>query len=225
MSHNLAKQMAIICYGCKDMAWTDHIEHESEAWYVTYRFAHFCFIPLFPCGRGKLLQKSTGSGYKIAHTCSTLMKNWAYSCPCCCGGLCTEDGPVASDADRARYIQIINGARAISEPGRNQCPNGHPLTAFQVPSDVLCCDACGNKISQGATLYGCRTCDYDECESCHGEATPEASTAPSQVDTESEGESVVTMEASTESSPADVEFGIPTVEKSQTSTAPAQTEM
>merc|ERR1711933_309307 len=93
------------------------------------------FIPLFPCGRGKLLQKSTGSGYKIPHRCSTLMRNWACSCLCRCGGLFTEDGPDASEEERAYYIKIINEGRAVSESGAEQCPNGHPLSAFQVPSN------------------------------------------------------------------------------------------
>lgn len=42
----------------------------------------------------------------------------------------------------------------------------HPLTPFLTPSAGFTCDECGKPMPQGASLLGCRTCNYDRCADC-----------------------------------------------------------
>jgi len=52
------------------------------------------------------------------------------------------------------------------------CPGGHPLQAARTPHDACWCSVCGHTFRQGTVLYGCRHCDYDECEQCLAKAAP-----------------------------------------------------
>jgi len=153
------------------MAWTDHFEHEGDAWYVTFPFAHICYVPLFPCGSAKLMKQGADSGFRIPCSCSTLMTNWAYSSPCCCFGLLTYDGPAASEAAKQPYTDIISGKKPRSLcPAESRCPNGHLLTVTQASHAGFVCDVCKRRVEQGATLYSCRACDYDVCQACQLQA-------------------------------------------------------
>eukprot|EP01084_Bolivina_argentea_P172020 297991_1 len=51
------------------------------------------------------------------------------------------------------------------------CPGRHGLKAFNTPN-VYHCSVCHGTFSQGTTMYGCRSCDYDLCDSCNSGATP-----------------------------------------------------
>lgn len=49
------------------------------------------------------------------------------------------------------------------------CPGRHQLKPFQ--SDVdgqYTCSRCLKETPASSTLYGCRICDYDECNDCNG---------------------------------------------------------
>lgn len=47
------------------------------------------------------------------------------------------------------------------------CPGGHHLRAAKTPDGACCaCDSCGQDIQECTILYGCRDCNYDECEAC-----------------------------------------------------------
>lgn len=58
------------------------------------------------------------------------------------------------------------------------CPAGHQLQKFQTPSDKHTCDLCGNRFSRGATMYGCRPCDFDACCKCQSAKESPHGTAP-----------------------------------------------
>lgn len=58
-----------------------------------------------------------------------------------------------------------SGGSAKSGPGYD-CPRKHGLTRFTAHHEGFGCDVCETSQSKGATLYGCRQCDYDVCASC-----------------------------------------------------------
>jgi hypothetical protein len=48
----------------------------------------------------------------------------------------------------------------------SNCPGCHGLRLFNTPDPGWWCSVCEKEHPQGASFYGCRTCDYDECEKC-----------------------------------------------------------
>jgi len=50
-----------------------------------------------------------------------------------------------------------------------KCPAGHGLIKFATPCAGYMCDECDQSFDQGATLHGCRKCNYDVCEKCLGD--------------------------------------------------------
>ncbi|CAK0875390.1 unnamed protein product [Prorocentrum cordatum] len=54
---------------------------------------------------------------------------------------------------------------ADAEP---RCPQGHPLRAARAPNDTYVCDRCKAAVPKGTVLWGCRRCNYDECQACCG---------------------------------------------------------
>eukprot|EP01084_Bolivina_argentea_P147658 258304_1 len=48
----------------------------------------------------------------------------------------------------------------------NECPQGHQLTEFQPKRYGFSCDGCGDSALPTDSLYGCRQCNYDLCETC-----------------------------------------------------------
>ena len=54
------------------------------------------------------------------------------------------------------------------------------LTAFQTPRDSFNCDGCQKRINAGATLHGCRSCNYDVCGDCFAAAAVVARVSPPQ---------------------------------------------
>lgn len=50
-----------------------------------------------------------------------------------------------------------------------ECPKGHKLDAFWTSEDRWSCSTCKKTFEKGTLLYGCRTCNYDECASCLNE--------------------------------------------------------
>ena len=49
----------------------------------------------------------------------------------------------------------------------HKCPAGHRLLGAHVPRQGGMCDVCRVRVRQGTLLYGCRPCNYDECEKCY----------------------------------------------------------
>lgn len=184
--------MFCIVYGRRHFSWTDHFEYEGDQWYVTFPFAHICYIPLFPCGSGKLLMKGTDSGFRIPYSCMALTTNWALSCPCCCCGMLTDDAPAASEASKQRYIDLID----VAKPRRpclaeSLCPDGHPLTISYAPNSSFGCDVCGCRLEQGAKIHSCRACNYDVCEACQQQAEGSSSDSSEESDNDEEAETAV----------------------------------
>eukprot|EP01084_Bolivina_argentea_P235775 396621_1 len=53
----------------------------------------------------------------------------------------------------------------------NNCPGKHGLIEFITLEIGYRCDGCKQSmLPQGTTMYGCRTCDYDLCVTCHNES-------------------------------------------------------
>eukprot|EP00466_Bigelowiella_natans_P010614 jgi/Bigna1/87866/estExt_fgenesh1_pg.C_250072 len=47
------------------------------------------------------------------------------------------------------------------------CRNGHQLKQFDAPHASYVCDVCKKSAKLHETLFGCRKCDYDECNDCY----------------------------------------------------------
>lgn len=77
-----------------------------------------------------------------------------------------EDGPAtieASPRDRASD----NGTPTAAQPiVHSNCPQKHGLKLFKTPDPGWWCSVCEREHGKGAPFYGCRKCDYDECEAC-----------------------------------------------------------
>lgn len=43
------------------------------------------------------------------------------------------------------------------------CPGKHELTQFITEDDKYFCDVCSEGQVEGATMFGCRICEYDAC--------------------------------------------------------------
>jgi tetratricopeptide (TPR) repeat protein len=82
---------------------------------------------------------------------------------------CTEVAELLIEADAAhdRAKCIITAARAqgLAEVSAAVC--SHELEAHNTTADYWTCNECGEEQVKGATLYGCRLCDYDQCEKCY----------------------------------------------------------
>jgi len=48
----------------------------------------------------------------------------------------------------------------------SNCPGNHGLRLFRTPDYGWWCSVCRKGHPEGAAFYGCRECDYDECEQC-----------------------------------------------------------
>eukprot|EP00931_Biecheleriopsis_adriatica_P093565 TRINITY_DN6729_c0_g2_i3.p1 TRINITY_DN6729_c0_g2~~TRINITY_DN6729_c0_g2_i3.p1 ORF type:complete len:837 (-),score=172.01 TRINITY_DN6729_c0_g2_i3:70-2580(-) len=46
------------------------------------------------------------------------------------------------------------------------CPSGHSLKSFATQEKGYQCDGCSSKLEKGATMYGCRKCNFDLCSRC-----------------------------------------------------------
>lgn len=55
---------------------------------------------------------------------------------------------------------------SAATPVRTTCPGNHKLNVFATQKPSFVCDTCRTKFGIGATLHGCRECDWDICESC-----------------------------------------------------------
>jgi len=51
-------------------------------------------------------------------------------------------------------------------PVTSNCPGMHGLWWFRTPDRGWWCSRCQREHPTGTSFYGCRSCDYDECEAC-----------------------------------------------------------
>jgi len=58
-------------------------------------------------------------------------------------------------------------ASGCAEPAAvRQCPARHKLSAFETQEAGWTCSTCSREFARGTRLFGCRQCDYDECDRC-----------------------------------------------------------
>lgn len=62
-------------------------------------------------------------------------------------------------------VVAVAGVSGEDTPGP-RCPQGHPLKPARVPSSDCRCDVCEATVPRDTILWGCRSCDYDECQLC-----------------------------------------------------------
>lgn len=49
------------------------------------------------------------------------------------------------------------------------CPNMHELTELTTPFPGFGCNACGATLPAGSLMYGCRRCNFDQCDKCYND--------------------------------------------------------
>lgn len=80
----------------------------------------------------------------------------------------------AQEEERATTAEETDSAAAVPQPSPNSrgrvvhsnCPGLHGLRLFRTPDNGWWCSICEREHPKGAAFYGCRACDYDECERC-----------------------------------------------------------
>ena len=61
----------------------------------------------------------------------------------------------------------VSPIKSVSASSKiENCPGQHGLTRFSTPHSSFRCDVCKKRFPTGATMYGCRRCNYDVCQSC-----------------------------------------------------------
>merc|ERR1719482_1264382 len=72
----------------------------------------------------------------------------------------------------AQFLEVVQPAPTLltsdgcARGKDHACPSGHILKRHAAPSSDYRCDVCGKEVAEGETLWGCRLCDYDECQHC-----------------------------------------------------------
>merc|ERR1719326_415049 len=75
------------------------------------------------------------------------------------------------------------------EQGVVYAPSGKPLVPFETHHNGFWCDVCKVKVPKGTTMYGCRKCDYDMCNTCYFEAAAETNQPEDACEISQEAES------------------------------------
>merc|ERR1712232_804289 len=72
----------------------------------------------------------------------------------------------------AQFLEVVQPAPTLltsdscAQRKAHICPSGHVLERHSAPNSDYECDVCGKEVTEGATLWGCRLCDYDKCQQC-----------------------------------------------------------
>merc|ERR1712054_471069 len=72
----------------------------------------------------------------------------------------------------AQFLEVVEPAPTLltsdscAQRKAHTCPSGHVLERHAAPNSDYTCDVCGKEVAAGETLWGCRLCDYDECQQC-----------------------------------------------------------
>jgi hypothetical protein len=59
---------------------------------------------------------------------------------------------------------------AANRPRAKTCPDGHELEGCKMPRAGGWCDGCHASVELGQHMMSCRSCNYDVCDSCFGQA-------------------------------------------------------
>ncbi|CAE6918801.1 nphp3 [Symbiodinium natans] len=76
----------------------------------------------------------------------------------------TVEGAACDAEDDELELTIATLQSLEAEPG---CPNGHALDPHVAVGAGFSCDRCSGTVGHGTPLYGCRDCNYDECQQCY----------------------------------------------------------
>ncbi len=63
------------------------------------------------------------------------------------------------------FPPVVPARAARSTGSVDDCPGCHGLFRFMTPHAGFVCDSCDRSMPQGSPMWGCRTCDWDVCES------------------------------------------------------------
>jgi len=74
----------------------------------------------------------------------------------------------------------IERAASFVDPLCRECSGGNLLKDWEFKSQfkATSCDKCHKDIERGATVYGCRKCNYDECADCFQSGNPQMEDIP-----------------------------------------------
>jgi len=138
------------------------------------------------------LQVETPRDTGLGGTSSTVGKSHGLTAP-------RSPSTLASSSSNGKFSQRSFGRKwfrfggclpmdvTFNEEVAGCCNNGHNLQRFSAPQDTLKCNVCEQRISKGASVWGCLTCNFGLCQQCaHLEAA--SSEAPSDSTTASSGQ-------------------------------------
>jgi len=79
-----------------------------------------------------------------------------------------QTSQVATDESGGAQSPPLTPLRSPREklPVTSNCPGMHGLRWFRTPDRGWWCSVCQREHPKGTSFYGCRSCDYDECEVC-----------------------------------------------------------
>eukprot|EP00808_Paulinella_micropora_P014733 g28713.t1 len=96
-------------------------------------------------------------------------------CPGSPGQMLDSDR-IPADDPASQYSAAMSESKEAAHPEeqekpevaqRPDCPGKHSLSLFEISEVEYYCDSCGTCESKGATMFGCRACNYDLCQSCY----------------------------------------------------------
>ena len=76
-------------------------------------------------------------------------------------------GGGGDDNDDDDFVMRTGGKKSAKRSVKClRCPKNHPAEFHFTSHSSFRCDTCGSKVEEGQPMYGCRRCDWDECEEC-----------------------------------------------------------
>merc|ERR1712183_804072 len=81
------------------------------------------------------------------------------------GGLTAAEDSKLSAVMSPESLKALKGG-VQEQVAVSKCPGGHGLKQFPTPEEGRWCSNCQKVHVKGASFWGCRECDYDECETC-----------------------------------------------------------
>lgn len=134
-----------------------------------------------PCGAVIDVQEAVAFQDRIRGRIEHLLAGWISLSSISTGLVCAErivsDKPRVDGGDSGSGGD--EGAEEVEEPepelrtakaagiARGSCAAGHPLERHLVDQPGWKCNSCGADQPVGVSMWGCRTCDFDKCASCH----------------------------------------------------------
>jgi len=86
------------------------------------------------------------------------------------GGAKPKSGPDSSDDHNSYALTAIvpmdDSRFSFGGSPLHYCKNGHTMHGYVTNKANFNCDICQQRFPAGATLYGCRTCNFDACADC-----------------------------------------------------------